>query len=189
MNSDEIAIRVVEILNEHEIGYMLVGSLSTNFHSVIRATKDADIVIHSDLGKTARLIANEFDLLKLDPQIGFESVTATKKLILKAQIGEGFVIELFDLSDDEHDQERFQRRTQVDWEGRIAWVATAEDAIITKLRWASHLGRPKDIDDVSKVMAAQGDDLDYPYIESWCERHGTRTLLEKLRAEVAELDL
>ena len=43
MNSDDISIRVVEILNEHYIPYMIVGSLATNHHSTIRSTKDADI--------------------------------------------------------------------------------------------------------------------------------------------------
>ena len=26
--------------------------------------------------------------------------------------------------------------------------------------------------------------LDWPYIESWCDRHGTRKLLEQIRKEV-----
>jgi hypothetical protein len=41
------------------------------------------------------------------------------------------------LGDDPHDQERFRRRQRVEILGRTALVATAEDMIITKLRWPS----------------------------------------------------
>lgn len=132
MTSEEISLRVVDVLNEHGISYMLVGSLSTNFHSVPRATKDADIVIQTSVGDAARVVASSCPELRLDPQFGFESVTGTKKLVLKAE-PEGFIVELFSWSDDPHDQERFRRRQEVEWENRRVWIATAEDAVITKL--------------------------------------------------------
>ena len=184
MTSDEISIQVVEILNASQIPYMLVGSLSTNFHSISRSTKDADIVVQSNLAEAARHIAGQLDFLKLDPQYGFESVTATRKLVLRSSLGEGFIVELFGLSDDPHDQVRFSRRQSIDWEGRAAWIATAEDAIVTKLRWSSSVGREKDFVDARNVIAAQYDYLDWPYIESWCDQHGSRQLLEKIRSEL-----
>ena len=117
MTSEEISLRVVDVLNEHGISYMLVGSLSTNFHSVPRATKDADIVIQTSVGDAARVVASSCPELRLDPQFGFESVTGTEKLVLKAE-PEGFIVELFSWSDDPHDQERFRRRQEVEWENR-----------------------------------------------------------------------
>lgn len=184
MTSDEISLQVIRVLNEASIPYMLVGSLSTNFHSIARSTKDADIVIQSSLGATARRLAKELDFLKLDPQYGFESVTATPKLILRASQQEAFIVELFGLSNDPHDQSRFARRLKVDWDGHPAWIAAAEDAIITKLRWAAVVGREKDFVDSRNVIAAQGNLLDWPYIEHWCDAHGSRALLEKIRAEL-----
>lgn len=123
-------------------------------------------------------------MLRLDPQFGFESVTATKKLILRAPASDGFIVELFGQADDFHDIERFRRRMQVDWQGRPTWIATAEDAIITKLRWANLLARAKDVADVQAVIATKGDALDWPYIEHWCDQHGSRELLEKIRDEL-----
>lgn len=183
MTSEEISLRVVEILNEHQIPYMLVGSLSTNFHSTVRSTKDADFVIQAGLGDTARLIARECAALKLDPQFGFESVTATRKLMLRTSTDDPFVVELFGLSDDPHDQERFARRQCVDWIGRKTWIATAEDALVTKLRWSQVAGREKDIVDARNIVAIQADALDWIYVEHWCERHGTMAVLERLRRE------
>jgi len=183
MSTDEIALRVIDVLNEHDIPYMLVGSLSTNFYSIPRSTQDADIVIQSSLIEAARLIAGQCPELCLDPQFGFESVTGTKKLILQAE-REDFIVELFGLSDDPHDQERFRRRKQVEWENRIAWVASAEDSVITKLRWGHQAGRRKDLVDVSAVIAFQGDAIDWSYVENWCDRHGSRKLLDQIREEL-----
>lgn len=183
MTSEEISLRVVEILNEHQIPYMLVGSLSTNFHSTVRSTKDADFVIQASLSDTARLVARECETLQLDPQFGFESVTATRKLMLRSGADDPFIVELFGLSDDPHDQERFRRRMSVDWNGQPTWIATAEDALVTKLRWSQSAGREKDITDARNIVAIQADALDWPYVESWCERHGTREVLERLRRE------
>jgi hypothetical protein len=130
------------------------------------------------------LIATELDFLKLDPQYGFESVTATKKLILRSTVGEGFIVELFGLSDDPHDQARFSRRKKIDWDGQPTWIATAEDAVITKLRWASSIGREKDMADARNVIATRGTTLDWPYIEKWCDTHGSRPMLDKIRSEL-----
>jgi hypothetical protein len=184
MTAEEIALRVVEILNAHDTPYMLVGSLSTNFHSIVRSTKDADVVITGDLVGTACLIAREFPMLKLDPQFGFESVTGTKRVLLRADEGEEFVVELFEQSDDAHDRERFRRRIPVDWLGRPTWIATAEDAVITKIRWAHVAGRQKDLADVRNIIGVRGESLDWPYIENWCDQHGSRALLDSIRAEL-----
>jgi hypothetical protein len=188
MTAEEISLRVVTILNDREIPYMLVGSLSTNFHSVVRSTKDADIVIQPSLSETGHLIANECSELQLDPQFGFESVTGTQKLVLRSQVGEGFIVELFGLSDDPHDQERFRRRLHVDWFGQPVWIASAEDGLITKLRWSQGIGREKDIADARNLIVSKGATLDWKYIEHWCGQHGTLEILNKLRQQVKSID-
>jgi hypothetical protein len=63
---------------------------------------------------------------------------------------------------------------------REAWIATAEDMIIQKVRW----GRLKDLDDALNVLAVQGDKLDFAYIERWCRAHGTLEQLDELRRSI-----
>jgi hypothetical protein len=183
MSAEGIAFRVIEILNENRIPYMVVGSLATNFHSTLRSTKDADVVVQADLGNIAHLIGQQCDFLRVDPQFGFESVTATQKILLRATTEE-FSVELFGLSDDPHDQERFKRRKLVDWEGRPTWILSAEDSLVTKLRWAQAAARKKDVLDVENIIAVSGDAIDWPYVERWCDQHGSRPLLEKIRDEL-----
>lgn len=94
-----------------------------------------------------------------------------------------FKVELFLLSNDAHDQERFRRRLRLEVLGRKLWLPTAEDVIVTKLRWK----RTKDIDDVRNVMSVQRGRLDWPYIEKWCGEHGTLALLNEIRRTVPEI--
>ena len=73
--------------------------------------------------------------------------------------------------------------------GRDVYIPTAEDVIIMKLRWAKIAKRGKDRDDVCNIIAVQGDDaLDWGYIHHWCDQHGTRALLDELRASIPPLD-
>src|SRR5438876_6534489 len=98
-------------------------------------------------------------------------------------IGESItVMELFLLSQDPHDQSRFHRRRAVPLFGRHFWLPSPEDVIITKLRWA----RGKDKDDARDVMAVQRQNLDWAYLETWCQRHGTFASLQDLRRAAPE---
>jgi hypothetical protein len=63
-------------------------------------------------------------------------------------------------------------------------MPTAEDVIVTKLNWALLAQRSKDRDDISGVIAVQGDRIDWDYVHKWCEVHGTRDLLDELRASL-----
>ena len=71
-----------------------------------------------------------------------------------------FKIELFLLTGDPHDQSRFSRRQRVDFEGHPAWLPTAEDVIIQKLRWSRGGKRAKDITDAEEVIRLQKPNLD-----------------------------
>ena len=95
-----------------------------------------------------------------------------------------FAIELFHLSEDAHDQERFRRRRRVKLFNREVSLPTVEDVIITKLRWCLQGRRSKDWDDARNVIAVQGERIDWDYVYSWCDHHGTRAVLEDIRQSI-----
>jgi len=92
-------------------------------------------------------------------------------------------VELFRLSDDSFDKQRFQRRQLYEAAGRRLYFPTPEDVIIMKLRWA----RQKDIADVLSVMSVKRGKLDWAYVEKWCRQHGTLAKLEEIRQTVPEI--
>ena len=186
MNGQEALSLLIKILDQENLPYMVVGSFSSNYHGIPRSTKDADIVLEFDPATWSGLEKSLPAELTLDPQGGFEMVTATRKELIRIA-DSAFEIELFHLSSDPFDQVRFGRREKVLLSlGTTAWIATAEDVVIQKLRWAKGGLRSKDFEDVVNVLLRKGKDLDFAHIEHWCGVHGTMALLEKARAVAAE---
>ncbi|MCL2641582.1 MAG: hypothetical protein FWD53_12100, partial [Phycisphaerales bacterium] len=169
-------IKVVDALDRCGIPYMVVGSLSSNVYGIERNTHDADLVLQVP-PPTDKLIQELGPDFSVESQLGFETVTMTQRQIASHR-DPPFKIELFFLSDDPHDMQRFGRRASVIIGGRNIFVATAEDVVITKLRWSKQGRRTKDIDDVRNVLAVQHGKLDMNYIRQWCQQHGTSELLE-----------
>lgn len=186
MESDEITGAVIDVLESLSVPYMLAGSFSTNFYGIPRSTQDADFVVrlaeHSVLAIMQRLGPS----YRLDPQMSFELVTATRRHVIQ-NADDPFQIELFLLSDDPHDQERFRRRIRVRAWGRTVSLPTVEDVIITKLRWSQGGRRTKDLEDVRNVIAVQSQRIDWPYVEKWCDEHGTRQRLDDMRRSLPDL--
>ncbi len=183
MTGAEATAAVIDALEALSFPYMLVGSLSSNIFGIPRSTKDADFVIQSGGVTLFDLVARLGPSFRLEPQVQFETITMTTRQVV--QIDEiPFVIEFFCLSDDPHDQERFRRRQRVEIPGHKVFVPTAEDIIITKLRWSTQGQRSKDAEDARGIIAVQGDRLDLRYVREWCERHGTSALLDEIRRSI-----
>ena len=180
--SETITLRVVCALDRCAIPYFLAGAFSSNHYGFPGSTRIADFALQlkSAVGTDfAHALGEPFEL---DPQLSFETDTGTYRQIINYR-GSPFKIELFLLSNDAHDQERFKRRRQVQLPGRTGWYPAPEDVIITKLRWA----RGKDRDDVRGIMSVQRGNLDWPYIEKWCRQHGTLAKMEEIRRSVPEI--
>ena len=179
---DDVTLRVIDALNASGVDYMLVGSFSTNAYGIPRSTKDADFVLRLQ-GDFAPVfyekLGNDFEV---DPQPRFETNTGTFKQEMRFA-GTPFTVELFRLSSDPFDQERFRRRVPVKLLGRDTFIPTAEDVVIMKVRWL----REKDRPDIKNVLTVQRGQLDSPYIEKWCRLHGTLAKLDEIRRSIPEI--
>lgn len=178
--ANTIVARVLAALNQAGIAHMLVGSFARNYYAEPRSTKDADVVLAMTKTSLVAFLAALGPDFHLDGQMSFETNTGTMRNILMHPES-GFTVEMFYLSDDSYDQERFQRRRKTKYDGVPTSILTAEDVIVTKLRWA----RSKDLDDVRDVIAMQGDEaLDWSYIDRWTAVHGSQAKLERVRASL-----
>lgn len=186
MTSEEATVSVMDALEALHIPYMLVGSFSSNYYGIGRSTKDVDFVIQLGPESLSSLASHLGPAFRLDPQMTFETVTMTRRQVLDV-LDIPFQIEFFHLSDDAHDRERFRRRKRMKLFNREINLPTVEDVLIVKLRWALIAKRAKDSDDVRAVLAVQGQNIDWPYVYGWCDQHGTRALLEEIRASIPPL--
>jgi hypothetical protein len=179
MQAVESVAVVLRGLNELGVPYMIVGSLSSNFYGEPRNTRDADIVVQLGNTSLSKLMEKIGPGFALDRQMRFETVTGTTRYHLQ-HVESEFLVELFELTSDPHNQARFARRRQTTFAGVPAFVATAEDVVIQKLRWYLRAHRPKDIADAENVVEGSMPNLDLTYMRKWCDQHGTRELLEGL---------
>ncbi|MFQ5806650.1 MAG: hypothetical protein ACE5I3_09390 [Phycisphaerae bacterium] len=186
MTSNEAVVAMVDALEAANVPYMLVGAHSCNVYGVPRATKDADFVVQMRPHALSDLCSRLSSRFRLDPQMSFETVTGTSRHLLHVK-DSPFRIELFCATDDPHDRERFARRRVMQVWNRDVYHPTAEDVIITKLRWSRQGKRTKDTDDVRNVIAVQGDRIDWDYVYRWCDQHGTRELLDEIRRSTPTL--
>jgi len=179
MTGNDALLALIRVFTEAGFPYMVVGSYSSNFWGIPRSTKDADVVVHVSAERWAEFPGMLPAGIELDDQMSFKMVTSTRREILRVT-GSPFEIELFRLSDDPHDRERFARRVSEEIFPAVpVFLPTAEDVIVQKLRWSVAAKRPKDFSDVVTVMQVQWGKLDWPYIEKWCAEHATLEVLRQ----------
>ena len=181
--------RILEVLDRLEIHYMVTGSGASSVHGMWRATGDLDLVvrIHDEDVKPLLLeLASDF-YADID-----EARAAVKRgrafnLIHRQS---AFKFDLFPISDSAFDREqftrrRFERAPLLSTEPIEFAVATAEDAILAKLRWYRLGGEVSEQqwNDVLGVAAVQRGQLDMEYLNRWAGRLGLADLLSKALAE------
>ncbi len=105
MRIEELTARVIDVLNELEVPYVLVGAFSVNFHGIVRSTHDADFVAVFGGLQVAAIVHELGENFHLDPQMSFESATGTARYIVNYvdPPRKSLQVEFFRLSNDEFD--------------------------------------------------------------------------------------
>jgi hypothetical protein len=173
-------LAVAAALEKARVAHVLVGSFSSSYHGIPRSTEDADFLLQVEDLPVSMIAAALGPDFKLDPQVKIETFTMGEYYTISHRDSD-FAIDLFLLKNDPHDQATFQRKLSVTYQGLGVFISTAEDIIITKLRWSQGGRRTKDINDARGVIAVQTPyNLDLPYIRNWTDQHHTRELFEQL---------
>jgi hypothetical protein len=179
MSIFDATFRLIDEFNTLSIDYLLVGSLAASYHGLARATVDADFVVQLKGNKLPDIVSRMGPGYRLEQQPGFEIFTG-KRIDVIYVLETELKIDVFPLTMDPFDQERFARRLLVQLYGRPAFVPTAEDVIVMKVRWR----RPLDLEDARYVIALHAQLIDWAYIERWCDTHGTRQILDEVRRSI-----
>jgi hypothetical protein len=179
MNAREVVIAAVDALIASKADYLTVGAFASNLYSIPRSTYDVDFLLRGDADLVKLIVGHLGPGFHLNGKSASESVCHS---ICAA--GTPFTIELFLAGSDAHDDESFSRRQRIIVAEREVFVPTAEDVLITKLRWYREKGRSKDFEDARGIVAVQAERLDFGHVQRWCEVHGTRELLDQIRVSL-----
>jgi hypothetical protein len=110
----DIVLHFSDAFDEVAIPYMVVGSYSSNVYGRPRSRHNADFVLQLN-GKSIPALPGIFGPeFEIEPQMPFESATATMRYVASHKASE-FKVKMFLLTNDPHDAARFQRRQLVDF--------------------------------------------------------------------------
>jgi hypothetical protein len=173
---------LVEVLQRLSIPYAVMGGFAVRSHGVPRPTYDVDITILWERKRLPELfeqLRNQDYVIPEMYQTGWvDQVKGLPVVKLQRHIrGQSLDVDVF-LAESEYQDEVMRRRSQLDSEGRLIWIITAEDLILLKLLAA----RPRDLGDVADVLFIQTH-LDVQYMRHWAAQLGISDELEHALAE------
>jgi len=179
--------RVVGIIEDTGIPYMVTGSIAAAYHAEPRATRDIDLVIAVSLDEMEKL------LTRLDSEgfyVGHEA--ARDALRRRSQFNaidpeSGWKVDWIIRKDRPFSRKEFERRQRVELMDLELPMVTAEDLIIAKLEWARRGASELQLRDALAILLQRGGELDRAYIEGWVDElqldHEWRVVLEEANRE------
>lgn len=156
---------VAGLLDAASIPYMVVGSVASTVYSEPRTTFDLDLVIAPSAATLEALLASIPARFYVDPDTARDALRRHSMFNLIDQ-DTGWKADLIIRKTRPFSLEEFGRRRPGPIDGIDAFVASAEDTVISKLEWAKLGESMRQIDDVRKLIAMQLT-LDRAYIERW----------------------
>jgi hypothetical protein len=165
--------KIIDVLDQHNIPYMLSGSIAMGLYTVPRMTRDIDFIIHLE-PKNLDLFVNSFKEGYYCDRDGIkEAIETTVKMFNIIDYASGYKADFIVLKNEEFRQEEFNRRVQMEFYGKIIYVVSPEDLLISKLIWIQDLQSPIQMEDIKNLIVS--DRLDWAYIEKWIKHLKLRT--------------
>jgi hypothetical protein len=172
--------RLIALLDQGEIPYMIVGSLGSSFYGRPRATQDVDLVIDPSKDQFGFLLS------LLEREGYYVSRHAAREALRRRamfnviDVEAGWKADLIVRKDRAFSGEEFQRRLCVDLGGQKWWLVSPEDAILSKLEWAK--GRESEVQyaDALAVAVAHLGRLDLQHLKKWAQELGVADMLTRL---------
>jgi hypothetical protein len=151
---------------------MLTGSVASSSHGMPRSTRDVDIVIAPSRAQLVAMM-REFPSSDYyaDEQQALEALNRRSQFNIIDQ-ATGWKVDFIIAEDSEYGREAMARRKAIEIAGAAVFVASAEDVLIAKLRWAKISGSERQLQDVAGIITTQADNLDVAYVESWVRTLG-----------------
>jgi hypothetical protein len=160
--SDDLSRTLIDItifLEGQGVRFAVIGGIAAGVHGEPRFTADVDAVVGMDLDRALALVAT-LDSSPFRPLFTDVTDVVQKAFILPVRHRETHVRVDLAIGLTGFERQLIERAQNIAIAGRTVPVATAEDLILLKLL----AGRPRDIDDISAIMARQGQSLDWHYL-------------------------
>lgn len=183
----QVALRVIETLEELGVPYHVGGSIASSLHGTPRQTRDVDLAVDLPLSAVPALVSRLQGEFYLDDE-RIRSAIQRKASFNLIHLGTGLKIDMFVRKGEPFDRSEFQRHAPyrlVQDPPRDVMVSSAEDTILRKLHWYRQGNEVSDRQwsDILGVLKAQGERLDQEYLRYWAGELGVDDLLQRALAD------
>jgi len=178
-------LRLLAVLDQLEIPYMIGGSGASSVHGVTRTTADVDLVVRIGAHDVSPMVTALHGDFYIDEDQVRLAINHSRSFNL-IHYQSSYKFDVFPLTDDHYQRTQFGRRrfeTSSIFTGEPVELAVSspEDVILSKLRWF-YLGgevSEQQWNDVLGVIAVQRSKLDLQYLREWAGQLGITALLER----------
>lgn len=176
--------KVVELLDEAGIPYMLTGSLAAAYYAVPRATQDIDVVIETEEHGIERLVQGLLETgWYVDGDAALEA-WRNQGQFNAIEPESGWKADFIVRKERSYSQEEFRRRERISMLGVELDVASLEDVVITKLEWSRLGDSALQRRDVVQLLERTWSRLDHPYLDRWITELGLESEWQAARSQV-----
>lgn len=179
-----VAYKVIQVLDQLGIPYLICGSLASSVHGMVRSTNDVDILADMRPNDVCRFI----EALREEFYIHEDAVTEAVRDGSSFNVihyETAFKVDIFVAAGSPFGQMQIARAQTATVEGLTICVASAEDTVLAKLLWYRQGGESsvQQWRDVVGIVKVRGADLDREYLRAWASRLGVMDLLERALAQ------
>lgn len=170
--------RLITLLDENGIVYMIIGGYALPFYGRIRTTVDLDIAVAIETQKEFSYLLNLLRAADFEP-----TIRSPNEPLIVADRQEKIEFEVWTKPDGVvFDEETLRRRRKAQLsEGISAWIVSPEDFIVTEL---ARLNRGViDEQDVKSVLVRQEGNINWKYLEKRAREAQVLTILKTIQNE------
>ncbi|MBL8920352.1 MAG: hypothetical protein JNJ54_15905 [Myxococcaceae bacterium] len=185
MKVEDSTLAVVRALERMGVRHYVTGSLASSLHGDPRSTNDADLVAALQPHHYAALVKELGSRFYVDEEEFLRAVQSERSFNLVDEV-ELAKVDVFCVAPAGYQAEALSRVVSLELERDDPFssvsVASANDVILSKLRWYRLGGETSDRQwsDLLGVARAQQGRLDLEYLRRWSREQGTSDLLGRL---------
>lgn len=177
MDPQHLLVRIVKVLNQLKIPYLVTGGIAVYVWGRPRFTADIDIVIELKDEKAKQLVEILIKMGYIDEGAVREALRYESEFNFIDE-KEGMKVDFWILKNNEFDKSRLSRTIAKKILNQKVYFISPEDLILKKLLWYQESQSFRQLEDIHSIMEILKSKLDLAYLRKWAQIQNTVDLLE-----------